>query len=286
MRLALITILLVTTALALAGCGGTSHHSTRAGSPIGGPNGRGHAQQVSGHGIPPPGSPAPAARTLMERFARAYGRELDGVLGAEQLPDCTLRVRRLASLAGTIPRSKRVGLVTLRHARLTAAFSRSVTYALVLADREHSFPLVITMSAAAAPWAVTGLTPPDLKTVFAPEPCRRPQTGPRGARAAARTFLEGWLLYEYGHAKAAVMKDATPTFKTVLTDYPPGIPPTATVRHLYGRVVSLALVRRGSSWRGLAHITDGQESFDEIVQLMQTGGRWLVDLMIPPNQRP
>jgi hypothetical protein len=174
-----------------------------------------------------------------------------------------------------------VGLVALRKARLTAASSRSVTYALVLADREHSFPLAITISAAAARWTVTGLTPPDLATVFASRPSGGPQPGALTARAAARTFLKGWLLYEYGYASAAAMKDATPTFKAAIAGYPPHLPPTPTPTHLYGRLVSLALYRRGSSWRGLAHFTDGQgDSFDETVQLIQSGGRWLVDLIV------
>ena len=167
MRLALTAPLLLTTALALAGCGGNGHNATRASSPAGGSSGRGHAGRVNRHGVAPLASQAPGART---------------------------------------------------------------------------------------------------------------------ARAAARTFLKGWLLYEYGHANAAVMKDATPPFATVLADYPPDIPPTASSRHLYGRLVSLALESRGSSWQGLAHITDGQESFEEIVQLIQNNGRWLVDLIIPPNQ--
>jgi hypothetical protein len=112
-------------------------------------------------------------------------------------------------------------------------------------------------------------------------PPRPPAPGARTARAAARTFLKGWLLYEYGHAKPAVIKDVTPTLRTSLADYPPDIPPTRTSRHLYGRLVSLALYRRASSWRGLAHLTDGQgDNFDETVQLVQTGGRWLVDLIV------
>jgi hypothetical protein len=165
MRLALMTILLLTTSLALAGCGGGSHHSTRASSPVGGPSGRGHAPRVSRHGAPPPGSRAAAART-----------------------------------------------------------------------------------------------------------------GPAAARAAAVAFLKSWLLYEYGHAKARVIEDATPTFKTSLAGYPPDIPPT--LKNPYGRVVSLRLMRHGSWWQGLANITDGQETFDETVQLIQTGGRWLVSLII------
>jgi hypothetical protein len=112
-------------------------------------------------------------------------------------------------------------------------------------------------------------------------PVGGPPPGSLSARGAARTFLKGWLLYEYGHANAAVMKDATPSFRTVLADYPPDIPPRSTSRHLYGRLVSLALVRRGSTWRALAHIIDGQrDKFDETVQLIRTGGRWLVDLII------
>jgi hypothetical protein len=191
-------------------------------------------------------------------------------------------VRRLASQAGTIPRSKRVGLVALRDARFTVASSRSVTYALVLGDREHSFPLVVTISAAAARWVVTALTPPDLERVFARKPFGGPPPGLPGARAAARTFLTGWLLYEYGHAKAAVMKDVTPTFRTVLASYPPDIPPTPTSQRLYAHLVSLALMRRGSSWRARAHIIDGQnDTFDETVQLIETDGHWLVDLIIP-----
>jgi hypothetical protein len=108
-----------------------------------------------------------------------------------------------------------------------------------------------------------------------------PAPGARTARAAARTFLNGWLLYEYGHAKPAVMKDLTPTLRTSLAAYPPDIPPTRTSWHLYGRLVSLALYRHASSWRGRAQLTDGQgDNFDETVQLVQTGGRWLVDLII------
>ena len=146
----------MTASLALAGCGGSSHLSTSASSPVGGPSGRGHAQRVSSHGAPPPGSPTPSA--------------------------------------------------------------------------------------------------------------------------AARTFLKGWLLFEYGHAKAAVLKDATPTLTAAIADYPP--PPAPTFRHISGRLVSLTMMRRGSSWRGLAHMTDGRgDTFDETVQLIQTGGRWLVDLL-------
>ena len=40
------------------------------------------------------------------------------------------------------------------------------------------------------------------------------------------------------------------------------------------------MMRHGSAWQGLANITDGQETFDETVQLIQTGGRWLVSLII------
>src|SRR5579859_7259822 len=84
-------------------------------------------------------------------------------------------------------------------------------------------------------------TPSDLDTVFASKPSAGPRRGALTARAAARTFLKGWLLYEYGHAGAAVMKDATPTFTAAIAGYPPDIPPTPTSRHLYGRLVSLAL---------------------------------------------
>jgi hypothetical protein len=97
-------------------------------------------------------------------------------------------------------------------------------------------------------------------------------------RAAAVAFLKSWLLYEYGHAKARMIKDATPTFKISLADYPPDIPPS--LKNPYGRVVSLTMMRHGSWWRGLANITDGQETFDETVQVTQTGGRWLVSLII------
>ena len=101
LRPALMTTLLLTSSLALGGCGGGSHHSARASSPVGGPSGRSHAQRVGRHRAPPPGSPAAAART-----------------------------------------------------------------------------------------------------------------GPPAARAAAVAFLKSWLLYEYGHAKARVINDATPTLRS------------------------------------------------------------------------
>ena len=46
------------------------------------------------------------------------------------------------------------------------------------------------------------------------------------------------------------------------------------VRH--PKVVAIAMQRRGRGWQALANIDDGLETYELVVVVVQTHGRWLV----------
>ena len=254
--------------LALAGCGGS--HSTSMTS--------GATRRASTTPTPTSARGEHAAASL---FAAAYVRFLDGAGAASGLPDATSSVRALAGQAGAIPAAQRRG--TLVIAELHPAVGAAGSYLLTARDDAHAFYVQMTLAEQHSLWVVIELTPPDFVQVFAPAgpPPPAPPPGSAGAESAARVFLRGYLPWLYGHAPLSAITAATSGLLAGLKAHPPRIPPTMPA--LRPKVAAIAMQRRAYGWQGLPNISDGHETYELVLTVAQTRGRWLVNNVSSPR---
>jgi hypothetical protein len=239
--------------LALAGCGGS------------------HAKSVT--------SGEHAAASL---FAAAYARFLDGADTASGLPDATAGARALASRGGSIPAARRRG--TLLMTQLRPAAGATGGYLLTARDDAHTFYLPITLAEQHGHWLVVALTPPDFVQVLAPAG-PPPPAGPHGSTAperASRLFLSGYLPWLYGQAPLRTITAATNELLANLKAHPPRVPPT--MQSLRPKVAAIAMQRRdGRDWQALPNINDGHETYELVLTVAHTRGRWLVNNVSSPR---
>lgn len=132
-------------------------------------------------------------------------------------------------------------------------------------------------------WLVVELTPPDFVQVFAPAgpPPAAPPPGSAGAANAARLFLRGYLPWLYGHAPLHAITDASRGLLANLKAHPPRVPPT--MQSLQPKVAAIAMQRRGHGWQTLPNIGDGHETYELVLTVAQTHGRWLVSNVSSPR---
>jgi hypothetical protein len=209
------------------------------------------------------------------QFAAAYVRFLDGAGTAGGLPDATPSVRALAGRTGSIPAARRRG--TLLMTELSPAVGANNSYLLTARDDAHAFYVEMSLSEQDGRWLVVELTSPDFVQVFAPAgpPAPAPPRGSAGAEDAARLFLRGYLPWLYGQAPLRAIAGATSGLLAGLKAHPPRIPPT--MQALRPRVAAIAMQRRGRFWLALPNISDGHETYELVLTVARTHGRWLVN---------
>jgi hypothetical protein len=214
-------------------------------------------------------------------FAAAYVRFLDGAGTAGRLRGASTSVRELAGRAGPIPAARRRGTLVITQVRRAAGVEHS--YLLVARDRAHTFYAQITLSQQHGRWLVDELTPPDFVQVFAPAgpPPPAPPAGSLGAKHTARVFLRGYLPWLYARGQLGAITAATSHFRGSLNAHRPRVPPT--MRTLTAKVAGVAMRRRHGGWRALANITDGHETYELVLTLTRTHGRWLVSNVDSPR---
>ena len=260
---ALLIVLACLPAIA-AGCGKSTHHTPPGATPR---------------------APTPTAQnqqTAAALFAGAYVRFLDGAGTIAALPDATPAVRALAGQAGSVPASRSRG--TLLLAQLRQAQEPAASYFLAARDQAHTFYAQITLGQKHGQWVVVQLTPPDFVQALAPAgPAAEP--APPRASAAAETaawrFLQGYLSWLYGQAPLHAIQDAAPGLLADPESHPPRIPPA--MRSLHATVAAIAMQRHDSAWQALANVTDARESYELVLTLTHTRGRWLISSVGSPR---
>jgi hypothetical protein len=217
----------------------------------------------------------------VSQFAAAYVRFLDGAGTAGGLPDATPSVRALAGRVGVIPAARRRG--TLVMTQLHPAVGAAGSYLLTARDDAHAFYAQMTIAEQAGRWLVVKLTSPDFVQVFAPAgpPTPAPPPASAGAEHAARLFLRGYLPWLYGQAPLRAITAVTSGLLADLKAHPPRIPPT--MQALRPNVAALAMQRHGHGWLALPNISDGHETYELVLTVAQTRGRWLVNNVSSPR---
>jgi len=254
--------------LALAGCGGSHSKSMMSGATR-------SASTTSTTNT------AAAEYVAVSQFAAAYVRFLDGDSIASELPDATPGVRALAGQSGSIPAARRRG--TLVMTQLRPAVGNTGSYLLAARDDAYAFYAQMTLAEQHGHWLVVELTPPDFVQVFAPPgpPSPALPPGSAGAQDAARLFLRGYLPWLYGQAPLRAITRATSGLLADLKAHPPRIPPT--MQALRPKVAAIALQRHGHGWQELPNISDGHETYELVLTIAHTGGRWLVNNVSSPR---
>ena len=255
--------------LGVAGCGGSHTASTPTTSP-------GATRRASSTTT----SQVALEDAAVSQFAAAYLRFLDGVGTASGLPDATSSVRALAARAGSIPAARRRGTLLMTELRAAGA---SDSYLLTARDDAHAFYAQMTLAEQHGRWLVAQLTPPDFVQVFAPAGPPPPAPPPESAAAenAARLFLRSYLPWLYGQAPLRAITAATSGLLANFKAHPPRIPPT--MQALRPKVAAIAMQRHGSGWQALPNISDGHETYELVLTVEQTHGRWLVNNIGSPR---
>jgi hypothetical protein len=257
-------LILLGALMAIVGCGGSQHHGSPAGPTApAAPTGTGSGQETAA------------------LFAAAYVRFLDGAGTAGALPDATPAVRRLADQAGAVPAGRRRGTLVL--AQLRPAQGPGGNYFVAARDQAHTFYAQITLGQEHGRWVVVQLTPPDFVQTLAPAgpAAPMPPRASAAAETAAQRFLQGYLPWLYGHAPATTAHDGTPGLLAELKRHPPRIPPA--MRSLHATVAAIAMQHHAGGWQALANITDGRQTYELVLTLTRTRGRWLVSRVGNPR---
>ena len=254
--------------VALAGCGGSHSKSMTSGA----------TRRASTTNTT---NTAAAEHVAVSQFAAAYVQFLDGDSIASELPDATAGVRALAGQSGPIPAARQRGTLVMTQLRL--AVGNTGSYLLTARDDAHAFYAQMTLAEQHGRWLVVELTPPDFVQVFAPPgpPSSAAPPGSAGAQDAARLFLRGYLPWLYGQAPLRAITRATSGLLADLKAHPPRIPPT--MQALRPKVAAIALQRRDHGWQALPNISDGHETYELVLTIVQERGRWLVSNVANPR---
>ena len=159
---------------------------------------------------------------------------------------------------------------------LRAAVGASDSYLLTARDDAHAFYAQLTLAEHDGRWVVIELAPPDFVQVFAPAGSPPPAAPPgsAGAENAALLFLHGYLPWLYGQAPLRAITAATTELLADLRAHPPRVPPT--MRSLQPNLAAIAMQHRGPGWQALANISDGHETYELVLTVAHTRGRWLI----------
>jgi len=269
------TLLAIAIAGPLAGCGGSTH-TPSSGSPAASARSSSTSAMASATRTDPRRPASPSLLHAAMTFAVAYAHYLDARLPAAALPDASAQVRAQAGQVMSA-RARRGPLAV----KSVAPVPGGSTFMAQLADRAHRFTIQLTLAPVSGRGLVVGVVPPDFDSLVGPP--TRPISQPAGSTApaaTARRFLHGYLPWLYGHEPVAVDAGATGALLGALKAHPPNIPPS--MQGLHSRLAALGLQRQGGAWQALANVTDGRETYELILTLTQTRGRWFVSSVGEP----
>jgi hypothetical protein len=103
------------------------------------------------------------------------------------------------------------------------------------------------------------------------------QRAVRGASAAARRFLDGYLPYSYGRGKPDAISSVTPALRRTLAKNAPRVPPALAAKarpRLLGRPQASGI--SGGRVILLARIDDGQSRYAALLTVRRQGSQWVV----------
>lgn len=147
-----------------------------------------------------PVSQLPTPRPVVERFAAAYLRYIDGHGRATKLP-ATRAGRRDAASGGRLPRRARVGPLRLVRAGGDFTGPAQATWTVRAQNRRRGLLATVALGYRRGRWRVTGVVPPDFATALAGS--RREPSAPSGAARSARRFARLYLGYLSGKVAGA-----------------------------------------------------------------------------------
>jgi hypothetical protein len=151
----------------------------------------------------------------------------------------------------------------------------SPTFIIALRDRAHTLTAQLTLATLSRRWLAVEVAAPDLDTILAPTPRAIPQPAGAGpAEHAARTFMRGYLTWLYRQAPLRAVTTATGALLASFKAQPPRVPPPTQA--LRPKLAAIAMQRRHRRWQALANITDGHETYELVLTIAHTRGRWLV----------
>ncbi len=217
----------------------------------------------------------------LQTFAGAYGAYLDGRVPPATLPDATAAAR--GEVGPPIPAPRRAGTLALV---AISQIAGGPSYIVSLRDREHTFGAQLTLTATAAGWQVSAISPPDLDTILGPPASAiPPPAGSADAQHAARAFMNGYLAWLYRHGPADAIADATPSLLTELKANPPAHFPPAYLA--LAHVVALALqAAPDRSWLAYVTVNDGALTYDLPLTVVAAQSQWLVSNLGSPQSVP
>ncbi len=269
------TLLAMAIAGVLAGCG-SSTHTPSSSSPAASTRRSSTSATASATRTNPRGPASPSLLQVATTFTAAYAHYLDASLTAAALPDASARVR--AQPGQLMPARARRGPLAVKSG---APVPGGSTFIAELADRAHRFTVQVAVAAVSGRGLVVGVVPPDFDSLVGPPTRPIPQpAGSTAPAATARRFLHAYLPWLYGRGPVTANADATGALLAALTTHPPNIPPS--MHGLHPRLAALGMQRQGGAWQALANVTDGRETYELILTLKQTRGRWSVSAVSEP----
>jgi hypothetical protein len=285
MRPRLLLPTLATAALLIAGCGtSTTSHGTTSSTPTRAattrstptrPGGTAHTARTTT--ATQHGSAGAAAATTAAAFAAAYARYLDGALPAAALPYATGTAR--AQAGPVIPPAQRAGALVVRSVQ---PLGGGQTFSAELRDRAHTFAVQLTAGRSGSRWLIVGMQPPDLDSILHAQTRPIPQpSGSQSAASAARAFMTGYLPWLYAEGPVSAIHAATAALIAQLKAHPPNVPPS--LQGLHPRLAALGMKRHRPGWDALALVSDGHQTYDLTLTVLNEHGRWLVNTVTYPG---
>jgi hypothetical protein len=209
------------------------------------------------------------SENVARAFGSAYARYLDDELAVDRLPSLTSVARGQAG--PPLPLRTRAGTTRVVNVR---ELGDGAQYVLDLRDHAHTFSVQVSVQRVGARDVIDTVVPPDIDSiVHSTGHAAAPPRGSAAAEAAARRFLAGYLPWLYGHGELARIRNASRSLRAFLRAHVPVIPPTST--GLHGRVAAVGMRRSKSGWTALVNVTDGQETYQIDLSLVQMHQRWL-----------
>ena len=93
--------------------------------------------------------------------------------------------------------------------------------------------------------------------------------------------MTGYLPWLYGEGSAGAIHDATTALLAQLKAHPPNIPPT--LQGLHPNLAAALMQRRSRGWEARATVTDGRQTYDLTLTLINEHGRWRVSAVTYPH---
>ncbi len=215
-------------------------------------------------------------RTDVQHFARAYAAYLDGQVPARQLTGLTGAAR--SELGPPIAGRYRVRRVAVESVTLGPLGAQSEV---VLDAGQHKLPVKVQVVRSHGRDVVASIQPPDLDSIV--QGSVNPVAAPPGsarAEQAARTFLAGYLAWDYGHGKASEIKVIASGLARQFSG-PPPVRPGAS--NLHPQVVAIGMQRTNGGWIANVNVHDDVRTYDLELTVLRVGVQWEVSRVRLPS---